>query len=313
MAVERRLLGLVLAVALLAGCGGADEPPMPRKVPLLDGSIVDVGGHYLYFYCSGRGAPTVILEAGFGGSTRAWSEVQPPIATFTRVCSYDRAGLGASEPGPKARTSKTIADELDELLENARIDGPYVLVGHSFGGMHLRVFADEHGDDVAGVVFVDSSHPDATARLRAALPPERPGEDESLAQLRRELRPGPIPNPEGLDVPKSEQEVRRTGSLGDIPVVVLTAGRADAPAGFPASVERRLQRVWLAAQRDLASLSSDSLHVVALDSGHLIQSNLGQPQLVVRAVRQGVRAVRSDSAMTPCASAFAGFRARCVA
>ena len=98
------------------------------------GKLVDIGGYQLHINCTGKGSPTVILEAGLGGDSRSWHEVQPEIAEFAQVCSYDRAGLGWSDPGPKPRTSQQIVKELHRLLAKADIQSPYVLVGHSFGG-----------------------------------------------------------------------------------------------------------------------------------------------------------------------------------
>jgi pimeloyl-ACP methyl ester carboxylesterase len=131
--------------------------PMSPSPP---GSLIDVGGSRLHVACEGEGAPTVILEAALGASSISWSLVQPEIARLTRVCSYDRAGFGWSDGGPLPRTARRIASELHRLLERARAMPPYLLVGHSFGGMVMRVFAHDYRQDVAGLVFVDPAHPE---------------------------------------------------------------------------------------------------------------------------------------------------------
>jgi pimeloyl-ACP methyl ester carboxylesterase len=127
--------------------------------------MVDVGGYRLHLYCTGEGSPTVILEAGGGNPWLSWYQVQPQVAQFTRVCSYDRAGLGWSDPSPKPRTTKVIADELHTLLHNAGITAPFVLVGHSLGGLDARMFASQYPSEAVGMVLVDSSHPDQDDRF----------------------------------------------------------------------------------------------------------------------------------------------------
>lgn len=122
------------------------------------GKMIDVGGYKMHINCSGEGTPTVILEAGLGGSSIDWSLVQPNIAKFATVCSYDRAGMGWSEKSPNLRTSRQMVEELHSLLVKANIPAPYILVGHSFGGIIMRQYANQYPDEVFGIVLVDSSH-----------------------------------------------------------------------------------------------------------------------------------------------------------
>src|SRR5438876_7275525 len=127
--------------------------PMP-------GSLVDIGGYRLHINCNGHGSPTVILDSGLGDNFYSWRKIQPQIASLTHVCSYDRGGLGYSDRSPLPRTSQIFAEELSKLLANARIPPPYILVGHSLGGANIRVFAAKYPSSVAGMVLVDSVHPD---------------------------------------------------------------------------------------------------------------------------------------------------------
>jgi pimeloyl-ACP methyl ester carboxylesterase len=124
------------------------------------GRLIDVGGFSLHLNCAGAGTPAVVLDAALGGSSVSWSWVQPEIAKLTRVCSYDRAGFGWSQAGPLPRTAGRMAAELRGLLEQGGVQPPFVLVGHSFGGLVARVFAMQYRPDVAGIVFVDSAHPE---------------------------------------------------------------------------------------------------------------------------------------------------------
>src|SRR5438067_1336267 len=157
------LIGAVLiAILMIAGYNvetAARQHDRDRLPPQV-GKSIDIGGRTLNIYCSGEGSPTVILESGGGGVGYGWVLVQPGIAKFTRACWYDRAGEGWSDSPPAPRTSTTIADDLHELLRRAGVAPPYVLVGASVGGEYVRVFTAKFPDDVAGLVLVDSSHPD---------------------------------------------------------------------------------------------------------------------------------------------------------
>jgi pimeloyl-ACP methyl ester carboxylesterase len=306
-----RLLVLTALAVLCAACGG-DSAVQTRTVPGEPGLQYDVDGVYLYLLCSGRGSPTVVLEAGLGGTHHDWETVQPALGRTSRVCSYDRAGLGFSQLAPKGRTPEAKANDLHDLLSAARVDAPYVLVGHSYGGMLVRVFAAEYERDVAGVVMLDSSHPDQDSRFLAALPPRRADESREVRRLRATLTSRRLPNPEGVDWRASSDETRATGSLGDSPLIVVTAGQSDEPAGVPPLVVRRLRRVWLGMQDELARLSSESVHVIAVYSPHYVMSNLGQPALVLRAVRAVVQAARSDGRLPSCRALFAPPGGKCM-
>ena len=130
----------------------------------MPGRLVDAGGFRLHLHCTGTGTPAVVLEAALGGSSISWSLVQPSVARLTRVCSYDRAGFGWSDAGPMPRTAGRVADELRVVLDRGGVPPPYVLVGHSFGGFVMRIFAARHPSDVAGLVLVDPAHPEDWVR-----------------------------------------------------------------------------------------------------------------------------------------------------
>jgi pimeloyl-ACP methyl ester carboxylesterase len=159
-----RLLIALCGLIVLAAIAGTTYQWLATRKDLAatppPGHLVDIGGYRLHLSCTGDGAPAVILDTGLGGSGAGWGFVQPDVARFTRVCSYDRAGMGYSDPGPSPRTARRIASELAELLARSGITGPVVLVGASIAGFNVRVFASDHPDRAAGLVLVDASHED---------------------------------------------------------------------------------------------------------------------------------------------------------
>jgi len=231
-----------LAVLALFGaaCGG-HSAAKTRTVPGDPGLEYEARGNFLYLLCAGHGSPTVILEAGLGEDHRDWEPVQSEIALRTRVCSYDRLGIGFSQQAPKRATADQKADDLHALLAAANVDGPYVLVGHSYGGMLVRVYAAAYPHDVAGLVLLDSAHPDQDRRFLAALPPRRAGEAQELRDLRRAIHSSPnAPNPEGVNWKLSTDETRAAGTLGERPLIVVTAGEHDWTATPLPKIDRRL-------------------------------------------------------------------------
>ena len=212
--------------------------------------------------------------------------MQPFVADFTRVCAYDRAGAGYSESAPVLDTAREIAGELHSLLATAGVDGPYVLVGHSLGGILVRVFADRYLDEVAGMVLVDTGHGDPVARFQAVLTPEE------WEQVRDVI----LHDDDGFTLPGDLDLLGP--DLGDIPLVVLTAGRRDA-SPLPPDVAQRLNQVRQDTQGELLTLSSNSTHIVAEESGHGIQ--MEQPDLVIKAIRQVVEEVSGRKTTAPTA------------
>lgn len=227
----------------------------------------------------------MILEAGWNDTSDTWSEVQAAVDDFTRVCSYDRAGLGRSPAGPEPRTLDKEVAELYQLLEEAGVNGPYILVGHSYGGMLVRLFTDQNPEQVAGMVLVDSPHPDIYRRSLAVLPPESPNERESV-RFYREWFNQEIEKP----TMKIDPTLLAPGSLGNLPLVVLTAMQKERAEDFPQDLNDSFNQIWLDLQEELASMSTNSSHILAEESGHFIQHD--QPELVVEAIKgifQGLR------------------------
>lgn len=271
-----------------------ESSPFPKN-------LVDVGGYRLAVFSAGRENPTVVLDAGMGDTSEVWHDVQEAVCQFTCVCSYDRAGCGQSDAGPLPRTSQTIVNELHTLLTRASLPGPYILVGHSFGGFNARLYASQHPDDVVGIVLVDSADP--ALDFVALLPPEVPDENRGIREVRAVLRQETqeIGNPEGIDPVASAALVRSVSSLGTLPLLVLTHTSEvwiemlmTGFPGFPRELATSLEQAWQEGQRHLLSLSSQSAQMVARHSGHYIHHE--EPELVVDAIRHMVHLARKRHA-----------------
>jgi pimeloyl-ACP methyl ester carboxylesterase len=277
------------------------------------GRLVSSGGIRLNLFCTGQESPTVVLEAGLADSLDSWRLVQPEIARFARVCSYDRAGYGYSDAGPMPRTSDRIASELHAALESASEKAPYLLVGHSFGGFNVRVFNGKYPDQTAGLVLVDSTQEDqyrllpkawadlsSEVRVRA----ERQSFwaplyiDFGLARLELRLHgqesPPVLLQSKYLKARASAEQARMAGNIEDKPLVVLTAGKAiDASlrAALNAQDQEAYSDVWInTLQVRLEKLSRRGRRVVVADSGHDIPSD--RPDAIVSAVRELIGTVR---------------------
>jgi pimeloyl-ACP methyl ester carboxylesterase len=312
------VLGLTgIAYQALATQADAKRYPAP-------GQMIDVGGYRLHLYCTGtatEGSPTVILEQGLGGTSPAWAWIQPEVAKATRVCSYDRAGLGWSDPPPKGtqRDGLEVTKELHTLLENAGVAGPYVMVGHSFGGLYSLFFAHQYAQDVVGVVLLDSSHPDQWSstpageeiyrsnarvfsvtpvlarlglmRLRARSQPATDLPDlqnRELVAFNSATQDWDAQAAEFAATTDLDNEVRSASSLGSLPVFVLTATDHGGPA--------EMEQAWQDLQKGLVGLSTNSAHEVLTGARH--ESLWADPKFasesvaailsVVEAVQHGV-------------------------
>jgi pimeloyl-ACP methyl ester carboxylesterase len=280
------------------------------------GELVDVGNHSLHINCVGQGSPTVILEAANGGMSAHWIRVQQEVAETTRVCAYDRAGLGWSEPGPEPRDARQISSELHTLLKGAGTEGPYVLVGHSYGGLYARMYAARYSEEVAGVVLVDSSHPEQFTRspegramyeqirrLGAVLPfltrlgvirlsnyfpahPDLPSQQRAQIEAFNSSTQHVVTTVEEFRAtPETAAQVRGTGNLGEKPLVVVSAGEQ------PSS--------WLEMQEELATLSPNSIHRVVNGATHESLLYERRDALVTSAsIDKVVEAVRTDQPLT---------------
>jgi pimeloyl-ACP methyl ester carboxylesterase len=193
---------------------------------------VDVGGRRLAFEASRFGPPSVVLESGLGAESSWWGPVYDAIGKEVTVCRFDRAGKGASDPAPVPRSSLDMAADLHAMLANAAIPGPYVLVGQSIGGLNHRVFASSYPESVAGVLLVESTVEDQFEAMASLFPPPFPGEPGALTGLRQfwtQDWSDPAKNAEGVDFRTSFDQGRHVGSLGNLPLVVLTADYQNSP------------------------------------------------------------------------------------
>lgn len=287
------------------------------------GQLIDVGGYKLHLYCTGEGSPTVILDAMGPGWSIYWAQVQPEIAKITRVCSYDRAGFGWSDAGRLPRIGRRMAGELHQLLTNGGISGPYVLVGHSLGGFVARLYRQAHPNDVVGMVLVDAGHErqfdqvefmrfvspgksmfpiiramTALGLTRLLLVQDRAPtiftaqEAGVSAEMRPLLRMGWLQSryfktmtDEGAALEGTAGQTGMTGSLGDLPLIVLTATGPNWWPDTPTSVDlTRFRKMWLKFQSDLAKLSTNSRQIFADRSSHFI--NFDQPELIIEAIQE---------------------------
>ena len=273
------------------------------------GRLVDIGGHRLHVWCTGDGVPTVIFESGLGGSSVGWGFVQPEVARFARACSYDRAGLGYSDPGPSPRTARRSARELRELLDRDAIREPVILVGASFGGFIARVFASEYEERAAGLVLVDASHEDDDHKIPAFAPfvpllsaigafrimglPFGFPSDALAPPVRAFARATDLrtaahraATSEIRHVHETVAEVRESRRELAMPIVVVSGRR---------SMDAR----WASLQRDQVTLSRRGCHVIAEQAGHVVA--LDEPAVVVEAIRRMVvYLVDGRSGRTPC-------------
>jgi pimeloyl-ACP methyl ester carboxylesterase len=220
----------------------------------------------------------VLLEAGVGDASAVWNRVQPEAAKFTRVCAYDRAGLGESEPASAPRTIEAVSEDLHALLTNAKISAPYVLVGHSLGGIITRLYASRHPKEVVGMVLIESAHEDEPARGLALLPLE----------IIKQLKPEDfvIRNPrESIDHCSLRAIMNAANWRAGIPLVVLTQGQSYNPDDYPTpSLAAKFYRLHLELQKDLVRRSPRGRQIIAKKSGHNIHQD--QPELVIDAIRQ---------------------------
>ena len=327
MKLSMRLIHLtIVALALVAaGCSGSSsdtsassessEATQAAAVEEVEGDfagLVDIGGgRQMYMECSGTGSPTVVLESGLRDAADVWSmssagegapTVFPEVADFTRVCAYDRPGtvVGGESPSrsdsvSQPTTAQDAVADLHALLSAAEEPGPYVLVGHSYGGPIIRLYASAHPPDVAGLVLVDALSED----LPNGLTPTQQALFEEINT------PPPDTDAEVLDLQGTFQQLRESPPVPQVPTIVLTAdqpqltaevlaeGEGQLPAGVDQEFADALWAAQLAAQDELAKMFPGVEHITNTNSTHYIHNE--QPQLVIDAIRQVVDASRDNA------------------
>lgn len=262
---------------------------------------IDVGGRMLRCITGGDGDPTVVLDLGMSMSiehSRAgpiplgWSKVFRDVKKFSRMVMYDRAGVGESDPAPLPRTSLDMVRDLHALLRRMNVTPPFVFVGHSLGGMNVRLYAHMYPEEVGGIVLVDSTHPEQRKRFSSIIPPPAQGEAPLLRLFRARLAPSE--STEGFDWDAAEEQVRAVSSLGKMPLVVISHS-PNYPMGseVPKELADKIQGAWLALQTELLALSSNSRHVVASHAGHNIQ--VDEPELIAGLIASVVEDARTTN------------------
>ncbi|MBN9691516.1 MAG: alpha/beta hydrolase [Verrucomicrobia bacterium] len=286
----------VLVGVLSLGCLGADAP-----VATSSAQKIEVQGRPMQFQTQGTGRPTLVIETGLGEpgvNSGSWKAVLDSLSRSNRIFQYDRAGLGGSAaPAKTPRTIRDQAEDLHQLLVQTKEPGPFVLVGHSMGGLVVRGYAAEHPEQVAGIVLVDSSHPDQWKRWLAALPPETPSEPPSIRGARKHLTAtlaDPQSNPENLDLAASADQIRALGTLGSIPLRVVThSPKWVMVPDLPEPVSQQIEQDWQDLQKSLLALSTASRQSVAASAGHYVQAE--DPALVIAAIQDLLAALPSKS------------------
>lgn len=323
------LVILVVAGAIYQAAASASDA---RQYPP-PGQLYEVGDYKLHLDCTGEGSPTVILEAGAGSPSLTWFLVQEKVAEFTRVCSYDRPGYGWSKTASGLLSSDQVADNLHALLEVAGVPGPYVLVGHSVGGVYVRAFAQQYPSEVLRMVLVDSSHESQNLRFPARFQ-EYSARQDAMVRLCKVISPvgairlsklyhTMIPEnitasewgaaamstmyrtsycdssyDEMVAIAESYSQPEGPASLGDMPLIVLSAGATfdQLPEAVVKSVGQdvldQMEQVSQELQQELAGLSSQGEQVIAEESSHYIQWD--QPELVIDAIRKMVEQARLE-------------------
>ena len=304
--MRSRLL-LVVSVMFL-GVSWA-ERPMAQRPPSgpAPGVLVDIGGHKLHIRCVGPagGRPTVILEAGGGGFSRDWSLVQDLLSSRVRTCAYDRAGSGWSEPGPAPRTMRQEVFELHALLETAKVPGPFVLVGQSIGGLLVRLYTEQYGSDVVGVVLVDPTHESdvlGSVRYGGWVRLREKASVRPVPEPRREGKASTQYNPDDDYLAEELQQIylsRKANPepLGKRPLIVLAAGRRPRPPGTSEDLWAQLRVERDGQKIDLSRLSGNSKFVLDPSSSHAIHAD--NPQLVARAIEEVLEAASKGVRLVP--------------
>lgn len=294
---------MLRATVLACLCLWAASPVQAFDVEAMvpPGEFASVGTHRLHYYCVGSGSPTIVIDGGIGGASVEWHGIQTALGKKTRICSYDRAGYGWSDPGPAPRTTSRTVTELRRMLKRAEIPPPYLLVGHSFGGFTARYFAALYPEEVVGVVLVESSHPAAglpkvATRGRAPHPfaqvrkQEEPAlnDDFALGDYLNSRRKAVFAQMDEMThFATSAREVEKAGALPDVPLRVIAR---DPALGFP---DARAEARWQSRQRSLSRLAPRGHLVIAKGSGHEVHGM--RPDLVIAEIEAALAGISAEA------------------
>ena len=249
--------------------------------------VIALNGRSLTIFDNGAQGPSVVLETGLGAEAEEWAAVAAAVAPAARVVFYDRAGRGSSPPAHGPRSALDMVQDLNELLRMAGIPAPYLLVGHSFGGLIARLYADRYPKEVRGLVLSESMHEDQFDVFGPLFPPESPSDSDDLRSIRYFWTEGwrsSSSTREQIDFATSLAQGRSVVSLGNLPLHVISAGTYTHMPMVPPPARPFLQQRWDELQRRLAGLSSRSVYTQAPDSGHFLQRD--SPAVVSAAIVQ---------------------------
>jgi pimeloyl-ACP methyl ester carboxylesterase len=298
---------LIVALALASSMTCTSHAQSKASLGPPPGNLIEVGGHKMHIQCVGplNAKPTVIFEAGGGGSSKDWSAVQEILAPHIRSCAYDRAGLGWSAAGPAPRTMRQEVFELHALLKTAKIPGPFVLVGQSIGGLLVRIYTEQHGKEVAGVVLVDSADENTlvyNVNLRRWVTFRELATKRPVPAPRLTGPPSTGYNPED-DYQAEESQLlylRRQANpkpFGDRPLIVLSAAKRERPPGMSDADYDNLERARDEQVHDQTTLSRNSKLMIAVEGGHDL--HIDNPGFVASAIEQVTLAVTNRTKLTP--------------
>jgi pimeloyl-ACP methyl ester carboxylesterase len=246
--------------------------------------LVDIGERRLFAEVAGSGVPTVVLEAGRGALADTWEPIWADLTTLTRVVRYDRAGLDQSDPVGAPRSGADLVADLHQLLQVVARPGPYILVGHSVGGLTIRLYAHMYPHDGVGMILVDPTHHNSFARERAVLPAESPSDSAALREMREQLNQPPVPSGDDLiDTLLCQEQARGCESLGAMPLIVLTGMRRRRFADILEELIAGFYALKWELHQDFARLSEAGMLMGAEHSGHDIPTD--EPVKILEAIR----------------------------
>ncbi|GED16048.1 alpha/beta fold hydrolase [Aneurinibacillus migulanus] len=241
------------------------------------GQKLDIGGIELYYELLGKNneGPTLVFDSGYGFTLETWNSIKDDISKFSKMFIYDRAGIGKSEWDNRPRHSQQSVENLRALLKKASVNPPYVLVGHSFGGLNVRLFASTYPEEVAGVVLLDSCHEDQNKILPSLFTKEVQEDYYNQFTLEGSLN----------EVEESLEQARTSKSLGNIPLIVVTGGLQ--PFHTTESMI-----AWMKFQGELANLSTNKKHIIVEDAGHAI--HIDRPQIVINVIKDILDMIKNN-------------------